>query len=522
MSTRSLVQRSRWFFMAGVAAAAFLLPAAESAAQAPSTITWGKPSEVLSLDPQRSGDGTSWTVFYMVYDQLMTTDDNLKPVGKLAERWEHPAPTTYVFHLRKNAKFSNGRPLVAADVVGSIKRLTDPKTPSPWGKQIGAVKDVTAVDDHTVRLELAEPNGALLSVLSVATTSILPMKELDAGSFDPTKALLGSGPFMVAGHRQDESWTLDRNPHYWQSGKPVVDRLVIRIMPDDAARMAGLRDGSVDVGTFENPDSPRLLRAIPNVQPVIQKTPNYFRLDVSALQASSPMKDLKVRQAMNLAIDRAAIVNAVFGGDSAVEYPVPAAFGKQACRDEPVYKLPRAERMKMAKDLLRQSGTPAPKVGIIASSVLVTYPLIAQVIQRDLQEAGFQVDVQQVPVAEWYKRVFNKDTSFDLAMSWFAGYGDPQLVLNWWAPGFGGFTAGFLDPVPEYADLMPKLRQATGAERDRLMARACQIINERANMLALVNKPDYIGYRRDRIDAKFSPVEGNFDVFKYVTEFKRK
>ena len=494
-----------------------------AAAQNPTTITWGKPSEVLLPDPHRSGDGTSWTVFYLVYDQLLSTDDKLKPVGRLAESWEQVSPTSWLFHLRKNAAFSNGRALTAADVVASMKRLADPKLAAPWGKQLGALKDVVAVDDHTVRIDLAAPNTSLQAVLSVATTSFLPMKEIEAGSFDPAKGMLGSGPYMVTRHQQDESWTLERNPHYWQKGKPLVDRLVIRIMPDDAARLAGLRDGSVDVATFENPDSPQLLKAVPNVQEVTQKTPNYFRLDVSALQASSPFKDLRVRKAAALALDRQAIVNAVFGGGSAVEYPIPSAFAKQACHELTDYTTPRSERLKKAKALLNEAGTPSPKISIIASSVLVTYPLIAQVIQRQLQDVGFVAEVQQVPTAEWYKRVFSKETNFDLAMSWFAGYTDPALILNWWAPGFAGFNAGFLDPVPEYAELIPKIRQtAAGPERDQLMTRACAIIGEHENKIALVNKPDYIGYRKDQIDARFGDLEGNFDVFKYITEFKRR
>ena len=494
-----------------------------SAAQTPSTIIWGKPSELLAIDPLRAGDGTTWTVLYMVYDQLLSTDDNMRPAPKLAESWERLSPTSYVFRLRKNAVFSNGRPLTSADVVGSLKRLTDPKRNSPWGKQIGAMTNIIAVDEHTVRFDLAAPNTALLAALSVATTSILPMKEIEAGTFDPAKGMLGSGPFEVVSHQQDESWTLERNPHHWQVGKPLIDRLTIRIMRDDAARLAGLRDGSVDVATFENPDSPRLLRAIPNVQSVIQKTPNYFRLNVSALQPSSPFKDLRVRQAMALALDRPAIVNAVFGGDSAVEYPIPAAFGKQGCHDLPSYKQPHAERLRLARALLKQADTPSPRISIIASSVLVTYPLIAQVIERDLKEAGFVVEVQQVPVAELIRRVFAKEPNFDVAVGWFAGLTDPTLVLSWWVAGFVGSYQGFLEPVPEYSDLATRIRETPdGPERDRMMTRACTIIDQQANIIALVNKPDYIGYRRDRIDARFGAMEGNFDVFKYVSEFKRR
>jgi peptide/nickel transport system substrate-binding protein len=495
-----------------------------TAAVAQTTITWGKPSEVLSTDPHLSGDGTSWTVFYLIYDQLLSTTDDLKPAPGLAESWEQLSPTSYVFKLRQNAKFSNGRPVTSADVVGTLKRLTDPKLGSAWGKQLKAIKDVIEEGDHTVRIELSEPLTPLLSILAVATTSILPMKELTEGSFDPTKGMLGSGPFVVKEHRQDESWTLERNPHYWRAGHPKADQFVIRITPDDAARIAALREGRVDFATFENPDTPRLLKSAANVETYIQQTPNFFRLDVSAIQASSPFKDDRLRKAMSYAIDRERIVQIVFGGDSKPEYLVPAAFNPPpACREHPSYTMPRAERIKLAKDLVAQAGGESQKINIIASPVLVTYPLIAQVIQRDLREVGLQAEIQQVPTAEWYKRVFSPETDFHLAVSWFAGYGDPAMVMNWWAPGAIAAYAGFIKPVEEYGKVMDRVRNLpNGPERAQAMARACEIVYEQANLLPLVNKPDYIAYRKDLIEPKFTKVEGNFDVLKFAEEFTRK
>jgi len=493
-------------------------------ALAQTTISWGKPSEVLSTDPHLSGDGTSWTVFYLIYDQLMGTTGDMKPAPGLAESWEQTSPTSYAFKLRQNAKFSNGRPVTSADVVGSLKRLLDPKLGAAWGRQLRAVKDVVADGDHGVRIELSEPLTPLLSILAVSTTSILPMKELAEGSFDPLKGMLGSGPFMVKEHLQDESWTLERNPHYWREGHPKVDRLVIRIMPDDTTRMAALREGRVDFATFENPDTPRLLKSVPNVDVYIQQTPNYFRLDVSALQENSPFKDDRLRKALAYAVDRDQMVQIVFGGDSKPEYLVPDAFGPPAsCREHPSYKLPRAERLKIARDLVKQAGAENRKVTIIASPVLVTYPLIAQVLQRNLRDIGLQPEIQQVPVAEWYKRVFNKDTDFNLAVSWFAGYGDPAIVMNWWAPGAIAAYAGFMKPVEEYTQVMASVRSLpNGPERQQAMARGCDIVYEQANLLPLVNKPDYIGFRRDLIEPKFAKLEGNFDVLKFAEEFTRK
>jgi peptide/nickel transport system substrate-binding protein len=485
-------------------------------------ITWGKPSEVLSTDAHLSADGTSWAMYYLVYDTLVTTTDDLKISPGLAESWEQPTPTTYIFKLRKNAAFSNGRPLTSEDVVGSLKRLVDPKLGSYAGRQIGDVKSVVALDDHTVKLELEQPNTAVLSVLSVSMTAIYPMEELENGTFDPTKEMLGSGPFMVAEHRQDESWTLVRNPHYWRQGYPIVDKLLVRIIPDDTARLAALRDGSVDVANFENPDSATLLKGIVNVEPIVQKTTNYFRLDVSALQDNSPFKDIRVRRAMALALDRQRIVNAVFGGESAVDYVVPQAFGKPVCRDHQDYVTPREERIALARELLQEAGAKDLKVGIVASSVLVTFPLIAQVMKASLADVGIEAEVQQIPVADWYQRVFSAKTDFDLALSWLAGYSDPTQILSNWNPEWVGWSTGFMKPNAEYNNTVNEVRQLSdGPERDRAIEKACQIIYDQANILPLISKPDYIGYRKDKINARFSAIEGNFNTLKYITEFSR-
>jgi peptide/nickel transport system substrate-binding protein len=492
-------------------------------AKAETTLTWGKPSELTGIDPMLSGDGTSWTLFYMVYERLVTTTDDMKPAPQLAESWVQSSPLSYDFRIRQGAAFSNGRPVTANDVVASFKRLLDPKRSTVWGRQLGAVKDVIAVDDRNVRFELSQPLTPLLAILAVSTTAIMPIKEIEDGSFDPSKGMLGSGPFMVTEHKQDESWTLVRNPHYWQKDQVAADRLIIRIMPSDSTRIAALREGRIDFATFENPDTALLLKGIPKVAVFTQQTPNYYRLDVSAIQESSIFKDDRVRTALNFAIDREQIVKTVFDGGSKVEYPVPSSFGKSACRDHPSMALPYEERLKRARALVKEAGVEGAKIGIIASPVLNTYSLIAQVIQRNLTAIGLKPEIQQVPVAEWYKRVFAPQTDFDLAVSWFAGYTDPSMIMNWWEPNFAGFNKGFLKPMDAYPPIMAALRsEPDGSGRDRLLADACNLALDGANMLALVNKPDYIAYRTDLIEPKFSPIEGNFDTLKYIGAFKPK
>jgi len=187
--------------------------------------------------------------------------------------------------------------------------------------------------------------------------------------------------------------------------------------------------------------------------------------------------------------------------------------------------VPRKARIAQARALLKEAGQPQPRIRLIASSVLMTYPLIAQVLKPQLQEAGFQVEVQQVPVADWYQRVFPddpKDLDFDASLSWFAGFADPGIVLHWWASGFSPVYSNFIELAPDYNALMPPIRQSPpGPAREQLMAQACRLIDSNANMIPLVGKPDYIGYRQDLLQARFGALESNFDVFKYVTEFKR-
>jgi peptide/nickel transport system substrate-binding protein len=494
------------------------------AAAAGGTLTWGKQAEVLSFNPQRSGDGTSWDLFYLVYEQLLTTDDEGHLAPSLAERWEQLSPLSYRFHLRPGAGFSNGRPVVADDVVGSLKRMIDPKTIGPWGKQLGDITAIVAEDDRTVRVDFGMPNPAFLALMAISPFSIVPIKEIEDGSFDITKGLLGSGPFMVTEHLQDQSWTLARNPHYGRGDRPALDGFVIRVMPNEAARIAALRSGQIDVATFDSADTPALLRGIKGVKLTKQATPNYYRLDVNAVQDSSPMKDLRVRQAMHYALDREAIARIVFGGESHPETPIPLALANGACGTDPFYTLPRAERLARARALLKEAGKEGVEVGVIGAAALSTYSLIAQTVQSSLNEAGFKAHVEKIQTAEWYQRVFVKEPKFDIAVSWYAGFGDPAIVLHWWTPdGMKGWADGYTVPDDRLTAAIGQIRTLdNGPARTAALGEACRLIDEDSNVIALVDKPDYVAYRDDLVDVRFAPREANFRMFKYADSFARR
>ncbi len=505
---------------ATVGIAALTMAATMPAFAQEKAVTWGKPLEITGFDVHVAGTVTSWEMYQMVYETLLTTDESLNLQPGLAESWEQKSPTSYVFKIRAGAKFSNGRPVVADDVIGTIERIKDPATASYWGGQLGKIAKMSALDDHTVQVDLEAPYPAFLPALAHITAAIIPVKELKDGSFDPTKQLLGSGPFMVSDHKQDESWTLTRNPHYWRQGHPLVDRIDVPIIPDESARIAALRNGRIDFTTFENPDAPQALASDPNVKTATLKTTNYYRLDVNALKEKSPFHDRRVRQAMNLALDRQAISDLVFAGTTQPDYPVPAAFGKKACRDLPTYALPREERLVKARELLAGAGNTSPEVGLIATSANPVLGRIAQVVQQSLSEAGFKVNILQQPMAEYLQKVFT-DGDFDFAASWLAGYTDPTMVISWWNPEFAVWNLAFQENVPDLSKALADVKtMQDGADRDAKLEEICRMIDESANLLALVSKVDYVVYRADEVAVKVPESSGSSNIYQYAAEFE--
>lgn len=523
-----------------IAAAILFAPCTVLAQKA---LSWGAGGDVDSMDVHVAGTVNSWQIYEMVYETLLTTDKDMRLRPGLAESWKQISPTSYTLTLRGDAKWSNGRPVVAADVIGSLERITGVETnaagvaaakteedktkasgkiSSYWSRQFGVIKSMSAPDERTVRVELEKPHTAFLPALAHITAAIIPIKELKDGSYDPSKQLMGSGPFMVSAYKPKESWTLVRNPYYWRKGYPKVDTLNVLIIPDDAARVAALRDGRIDYSTFSNPDIGRLVAGDKRLVVDTQATSNYYRLDINALSDKSAFKDKRVRQAMNLAIDRDAIANIVFAGASKPDYPVPSAFGKNACRDVDTYRLPRAERLDKAKKLMAAAGKPSVDVEVIASTADPIYARIAQVIQQNVRQVGINIKIQQMPAAEYLNKTFNKG-EFDASLSWLAGYSDPSMVVAWWNPKYAVWNTVFQEYVPALADLLDKTKSAPeGAERDAQLAEVCRMIDDGANILALVTKVDFIVHRGDTMDIRLDPVSGSSNTFQYVAEFGSK
>ena len=515
------LSRRRLLAMAGTGAGLSLSGILHRAAAAApgGEIVWGKPLETTMFDPHTSILGSSWQVLHMIYDSLVDMD-NLKPVPKLAVSWDNPDPKTWVFQIRKGVKFSNGREMTVADVIGSIQRVADPKTGSFFINELGKIDKVEKTGDQEVTLRLGESFGPVLDALSATMTSILPMEELRAGRFDPTKAMMGTGPFMVQSHVQDDHWVLVRNPHYWQSGLPKLDQVTIRIMPPDAARIAGLRDGTVDIASFEaSPDAPLLVKDIPNVTVHIEDVSNYYFFAMNAVWDKSPFRNAKLRQAVALTIDRNRIRDLALGGAGDPTTVMAPAF--KACNSSKLaYWNPDLAK---AKSLLKQSGAEAISFELLVRNIPADIQM-TQVIKDGVAEIGLTANIAVVEEGIWVKRAWvDNPSQFQAMVTWYAGYSDPVMSTLWWNPKIAGFTAGHVPYDQAIADAIEKgfTTPKNDPTRAGVLQHLCELIDEQAVKVPLCTRQDTIAFRSDRIKANLAHFEGYVNTLHGIEAYQK-
>jgi peptide/nickel transport system substrate-binding protein len=483
-----------------------------AAEKAGGELVWGKAAEADLLDPAISGTAVAWELQHLTYERLVSLDGNLKPVPELAESWERTSPTTYEFRLRTGVKFSNGREMTAEDVAGSLKRVMDPKLAAFWAGQLG-IEDVEASGPARVTITLAKPRTAFVAALGGSPAAILPIRELEAKTFDPKKELLGTGPFKVVSHSQNESWVFDRNPHYWRPGLPKVEKLTVRIMPEDATRVAALRDGGIDVTTFETPDTIRLLKGQPGVATTVQATTDFYRLDVNA--KSSPFTDDRLRQALSLSIDREKLRNVALGGVGRPTAAVPAAFGG-ACDPAAVpFATPDVRR---ARALVEAAGATGETVEIMTIPAVPMSPAIAQLLQRNLQAAGLKPRIVSYDLGEVVKR--GRTGEFDIRVAWSAGYADPAMVTPLWNPELASYNKAWAKPDTELNKLIDtSIGAAPGPGRDQVLRDFCGRVAQNSNMIPVLSKDAIVAYRTDKVSPLIPRVEGYALPLRQIARF---
>src|SRR5205814_40415 len=257
-----------------------------------------------------------WTTNNMlehIYDRLLDRDaKTFKPRPMLATEWKIVNDTTWEFKLRRNVKFHNGEPFTAASVKATIDYALDPASKSHFATAAywGLVKEVQVVDDYTVRFVTKQPWPNLVDSASLTNSLIMPAKALkELGPAKLAEKPIGTGPFRFVEWRRDERLVLERNPDYWQ-GAADASRVTFRFIPEFSARMAALLSGEIDIMKDVPPHAVEAVEKSgrARLRATVSSRINYLAL---VNLKPGPMQDVRVRRAMNHAVDAEELIKQV-------------------------------------------------------------------------------------------------------------------------------------------------------------------------------------------------------------------
>ncbi|MBI1847268.1 MAG: ABC transporter substrate-binding protein [Candidatus Rokubacteria bacterium] len=345
--------------------------------------------------------------------------------GDLAESWTQPNDTTYVFKLRRGVKWHhkppvNGRELTAEDVKYTLERFVTVKGNSN-AYMLRPMERVEAVDRYTVKVTLKEPFAWFLDMLASPMAIAVVAKECvdKFGDLKKAEAVIGTGPWMLDSYKPNQSLTFVRNPNYFLPGLPHIDRVEGSVDEDTSSRLASFTTGKYDIGVetvagnINKVDWVQIKDALKQKRPGLKvvEFPGNVMSHVSMRTDQKPFSDVRVRQAMSLAVDRQGLIDAVLEGAGVFNAAVPAALKEWAL---PVAQLGEGARYfkhdpAEARRLLAAAGYAN---GFTASICFTTYGstvLIdsAQLILKSFKDVGISATLEQKEYGAYIATCFN-------------------------------------------------------------------------------------------------------------------
>lgn len=409
--------------------------ALSSAAAQAATLRVGMAADVGSMDPHFANISPNVVVSSHVFETLTTVDADARLMPALAESWQAVGPTTWEFRLRQGVRFHDGSELTAEDVLFSLDRpATIKNSPGGFSTFTRPIVAKEAVDRYTVRLHTAAPYAMVpYDLVSIFIVSKHAAERASGQDFDEGRAMIGTGPYRFMRFARGESIELVRNENYW-GPRPEWDRVSLRLIPSDPARIAALLAGDVDMIENVPPADAALLARDPRYR-IERKTSwrtIFFTLDqyrrdspfVDAHDKPNPLRDARVRLAISKAIDREAICAKVMDGFAVptANIVAPTVFGHAAELKAEAYD-PRA-----ARALLAQAGYAEGFALTLhgPNNRYINDELIVQAVAQMLARIGIRAQVQTMPVNVYFPKA--RAESFSAALlGWGSFSGDLAL-----------------------------------------------------------------------------------------------
>jgi peptide/nickel transport system substrate-binding protein len=442
------------------------------------TLAVAQSADIETMDPAMHRSRINQTVVRNVFEALVNQDSSLEPVPELATEWEQVDPTTWRFTLREGVEFHNGEPFNAEAVKYSLERVVDPEQASPRADMLSMIDTIEVEDDYTVVITTAQPAPTLLASLSV--NEIVPPQYIgEVGDEEFAANPVGTGPFTFQEWVPNERVVLRANEDYWD-GRPEIDTLVFRPIPEVSARIAALQSDDVQIAAEIPADLAETLEG--NVESASVDGTRIFFLAMNVTKA--PVDDAEVRLAVNQAIDRQTIVDSIYQGFARplTQPAFPEMVGHHEDFTGPSY------------DQEAASSVLGSVNGALEIDVEEADRTLAQAIAGQLDSAGLKTKVN-VLETQAFDDSISSGASMAYVDSWGVAEGDADVIFarHFWSPAredsfYTGYENSELDKLIERGR-----STADEAEREEIYAQAIEMVMADAPWAPVVNPQEIYG-----------------------------
>jgi peptide/nickel transport system substrate-binding protein len=438
-------------------AAALAVSAGAAMGQTSQTIRIGLQDDIGTLDPARSSQFVDRMVFNVMCDSLVDISPDLKIVPKLALSWTQSADNkTLTFKLRQGVKFQDGEPFNAAAVKANIDRARTLPV-SNRKSELASVDHVDVIDDATVAIVLKAPDAALLATLTDRSGMMLAPNTFADAATHPVCA----GPYKFVQRVQNDRVVLEKFAGYWETDKYPIQKVVFQPMPDSTVRLANLRSGSLDMLERVAPSDVPAVKADANLKLVVVSGLGYYNVTFNmnnGPRAPKALKDKRVRQAFELAIDRDAIDKVIGSG---IFTPANQAIPPNSPYHDAAIKTTTRDVAK-AKALLKAAGYEHLDLELTFGNNTASNQM-AQMLQAMLSEAGINLKLRPTDYAAALDAAHKGD--FEVLYTGWSGRTDPDGNLTIFVSCKGNLNYGLYCNPDVDKQLQDARAKPTPAER---------------------------------------------------------
>ncbi|ESS59733.1 periplasmic oligopeptide-binding protein [Enterobacter cloacae S611] len=462
------------------------------------TLVRNNGAEVQSLDPHKIEGVPESNVNRDLFEGLLISDVEGHPTAGVAEKWENKDFKVWTFHLRKNAKWSDGTPVTAHDFVYSWQRLADPKTASPYasylqyghianiddviaGKKPTSELGVKAIDDNTFEVTLSEPVPYFYKLLVHPSVSAVPKSAIEkfGDKWTQPANIVTNGAYKLKDWVVNERIVLERNTNYWDNDKTVITQVTYLPISAEVTDVNRYRSGEIDM-TYNNMPIELFQKLKKEIPKEVHVDPYLCTYYYEINNQKAPFTDVRVRTALKLALDRDIIVNKVKNQGDLPAYSYTPPYTDGAKLTEPAwFKMTQEQRNAEAKKLLAEAGYTADKplsFSLLYNTSDLHKKLAIAVASIWKKNLGANVKLEN---QEWKTFLDTRHQgTFDVARAgWCADYNEPTSFLNTMLSDSSNNTAHYKSPAFDKL-IGDTLKVTDEAQRAELYSKAEQQLDK--------------------------------------------